>query len=226
MDENREESYNLEPIIEYSMNEEEALAYKLGLVWITLSRKLFPNHKHSSNYPKKGDPRRGSLFKYCYKLVRETKGLIPPQDYKYYIAAQLQIFKSIEAAVLITPQCLVGDKAWIRWKMWKRKFDNINKVNKEEVEKCGFPEIKSELEKTKKFLDSKFGELNEERISILKKDFERYITLGQISGFYAVLSPHIQKYCNLENVDLVYYKNNITEAAQEYFNNLFLQAPK
>src|SRR5579885_1638384 len=88
--------YNLDPIFEYNMNAEETLAYKLGLLWMAISDKLMPDYKYATRYPKKGDPRKSSLFKYCWKLSRETKGLIDVKDYKLYIAAQIHMLMAIE----------------------------------------------------------------------------------------------------------------------------------
>jgi hypothetical protein len=213
--------YYLEPIIDYNMSEEESLAYKIGLMWLEVSLNTFPTYKHSYHYPKKGDPRKSNLFKFCYKLQRETKGLIEQQEYYYYIVAQLQILKTLnlDTHPLITPQCLVGDKAWIRWKLWKNKFDKANKKELPLKEEYNLIEIKKELLKTKKFLDSKFGTLDEENFPILKKDITRYIALGMISGFYAVLSPLVQKHCNLEKIDLSCYTAN--EAVNNVFKEVF-----
>jgi hypothetical protein len=218
--------WNLDPIFEYNMNPEEILAYKLGLLWMALADQIFPDYRHSSNFPKKGDPRKSNLFKYCYKLAKETKGLIPEKDYKLYIAAQLQMLKSIEIGnthPLISPVCLVGDKAWIRWKVWKRKYDNIGKSkNLEEagLAKANFEEVKKELDKTKKFLDTKFGTLNEETFILKCKEIERNIALGTISGFYAALSPWVTKYCKLGDLDLEFFKN-VDDQTIEYFKKLF-----
>jgi hypothetical protein len=213
------DEYNLEPILEYNMTEEEAIAYKIGLLWLNHSRRLFPNYKHNSNYPKKGDPRKSHLFKICWKLQKETKGIVKYEEYNFYIIAQLQLLKNFTSELhpLITPQCLVGDNAWIRWKIWKKKFEKVNKSG-DGLKQCSSDEIKSELNKAKRLLDSKFGELTEEKVIVLKKELERNIKLGIISGFYAVLSPLISKHCDLSK--LTYYKNNINDEIIEYFKNL------
>lgn len=199
------EEYNLEPILEYSMTPDEALAFKLGLMWIEISRKLFPNSKNMTSYPKRGDPRKGSLFKHCYTLLRETRDRVDAKDYKLFINAQLQMLKAIEINgqhPLIGPWCLLGDKAWIRWKMWKKKFENINKTKTTkdvDLETPDIEEVKTELAKSKKYLFS-----TEEDFKINAGDVERAIKLGKISGFYAILSPWVKKYCNLEEIDLSY----------------------
>lgn len=218
--------YNLDPIFEYNMNEEETLAYKLGLLWMAISYKLFPDYKHASGFPKKGDPRKSSLFKYCFKLSRETKGIIDVKDYKLYIAAQLHMLKAIEIGnthPLIGPWCLVGEKAWVRWKVWKRKYDNIGKSKTLEdvgLNKANFEEVKKELDKTKKFMDNKFGPLTEETFQTKAKEIGRNISLGTISGFYAALSPWVAKYCNLGDYDLSYFKN-VDDQGKDYFKKLF-----
>lgn len=218
--------YNLDPIFEYNMNEEETLAYKLGLLWMAISHKLFPDYKHASGFPKKGDPRKSSLFKYCFKLSRETKGIIEAKDYKLYIAAQLHMLKSIEIGnthPLIGPWCLVGEKAWVRWKVWKRKYDNIGKSKTLEdvgLDKANFEEVKKELDKTKKFMDNKFGPLNEETFQTKAKEIGRNVSLGTISGFYAALSPWVIKYCSLGDYDLSYFKN-VDAQGKDYFKKLF-----
>ena len=219
--------YNLDPIFEFNMDAEETLAYKIGLMWMAISYKMFPDYKRASGFPKKGDPRKSSLFKYCYKLMRETKGLIYVKDYKLYIAAQLHILKSIEIGnthPLIGPWCLVGEKAWVRWKVWKRKYDNIGKSKTlEEVglDKSNFEEVKKELDKTKKFMD-KFNILTENDFQLKAKEIERNISLGTISGFYAALSPWVAKHCKLGDYDLTYY-NNTDQQSRDYFNKLFVE---
>lgn len=218
--------YNLDPIFEFRMNEEEILAYKLGLLWMAISHKMFPDYKHASGFPKKGDPRKSSLFKYCYKLMRETKGLIDVKDYKLYIAAQLHMLKAIEIGnthPLIAPWCLVGEKAWVRWKVWKRKYDNIGKSKTLEdvgLDKSNFEEVEKELDKTKKFMDNKFGALTEEIFQLKAKEIQRNISLGTISGFYAALSPWVTKYCKLGDYDLTYFKT-VDQQGQDYFSKLF-----
>jgi hypothetical protein len=218
------EEYNLEPIVEYSMTPDETAAYKIGILWIEISKRLFPELKRVGSFPKRGDPRKGSLFKHCYKLYTLTKGLIDIKDYKFYVAAQLQIFKAIEISgqhPFVSPACLIGDKAWVRWKIWKKKYENINKVKKvEDVDiQIDISEIQKELIKTKKFTDSKF--LNEEEFKNVSADISRAIMLGKISGFYAVLSPWVKKYCILGDIDLTYYQDNANSHVVTYFKELF-----
>jgi hypothetical protein len=218
------EEYNLDPIFEYHMTDEEAVAFKIGLIWMEMSKKTFPDYKNMASYPKKGDPRKGSLFKYCHTLMK--KGIVDPKDYKLYITAQLQMLKSIEIGTLhpnIGPWCLLGDKAIVRWKMWKTKFDNIQKSNKLKdvgLDKANFNEVKFALDRSKKILLDKLGELTEEKYKTKSKEIERWISLDLVSGFYAALSPWVKRYCNLENIDLNYFEN-VDDQSLNYFKQLF-----
>ena len=50
----------LEAIIDYEMDRLEAKAYKLLLLWLDKSRKMFPNYAHAKM--KKGDPRKSLIL--------------------------------------------------------------------------------------------------------------------------------------------------------------------
>jgi hypothetical protein len=219
----------LEPIIEYQMSDLEAKAYKVGLLWLGLTRKHFPEYKHSGGYPKKGDPRKSSLFKWCYKLVRETQGLIPDNEYVLYIKAQLDVLKAIDMGAgrhpRIEPQCLAGDKAWVRWKLWKRKYDMIAKRSTKEdvgLDVTPFDMIVRDLRSTKAFLSGRFGgDPKEEQIMMAARDMERWVALGKVSPIYALLSPWVRRHCPHLVVDLDLYKPSITAEVTNYFAELF-----
>ena len=98
-----ENELSLESISKYKMDEMESKAYKLAIKWVQLSKKIFPNYNHT--VIKKGDPRKSLIFKFCYKLARETNGLINEEDYDLYIRSQLDIIKHMSNGnpVLVTP---------------------------------------------------------------------------------------------------------------------------
>lgn len=197
----------------------EEKAYKLGLIWEELSKTIFPNYKHS-RFPKKGDPKKSSLFKYCYKLVRETCGLLGEDEYYFYVKAQLDILKSIkigEEMPLVSPQILVGDKAWIRWKIWKKKYNNVvNTVEKIGLAIYSVEEIKKELERTNLFLVGKFAGIPRKE-QLLVKDIERWLNLGKLSPFFVMLSF----LANLVKIDKDLYEKSITEEVREIFKEIF-----
>ena len=219
---------SLEPILEYHMPALHAKAYKVGLIWLVLSRKHFPNYKHTRGYPVKGDPRNSSLFKHCLRLVKDTLGLIDDREYKLYIQAQINVLKAINMGgrhPAIEPSALIGDKAWVRWKLWKKKYDKVAKQGhtKEEVglDIIPFQSVCKELDSTKKFLIGQFEKLpEEETIITAAKNIERWIALGKVSGFYALLCPWIKKHCKL-TTDLTLYEKSVTPQVRDYFQKLF-----
>lgn len=189
----------LEAIEKYSMDEMEALAFRLVLMWIEKSRKAFPDYRHATLG--KGDPRKSLMFKICYKLARETKGVLQEQDYPLYIRAQIDVLRHISrnsGNPLIDPNCLVGEKAWKRWRLWKKRYDMIPTSSGMGARGIAHGALKAVdgLEKTKEFLvKSLGGELEEQkyREAVLNNNIFRWINLGKISPYYVAVSPMIAK---------------------------------
>jgi hypothetical protein len=211
----------LELIIKYKMTDLEAKAYKICLMWQDLCKREFPN-EHHVKISKNKDPRKTTIFKYCYKLARETKGLLSgDKEYYLYITAQLQIMKLMtdgEIHALIEPQILVGEKAWKRWKIWKKKYDKkIKSIQTAEDMgiKTSKNKIKIELRKTHDFI-SKNGKMNED-------DFKNWNLSGQISPYYLALSPIAQKIMNENNIkfDRELYRPSITPEIEDFFRKEF-----
>jgi|688.fasta_scaffold66707_7 hypothetical protein len=218
---------DLELILKYKMNDTEAKAYKLILLYEELCQKEFPNERHIK-VSKNKDPRKTTIFKYCYKLIRETNGIFKEKDYYLYILAQLQILKLIKDGnihALIGPQILVGDKAWKRWKIWKKKYDKkMNKItNPTEGIITNENSIKKDLQRTLEFLiKNKCLEINQ----FINKsdDIVRWIKTGKISPYYVVLSPIISEFSrnnNLDNFDFTLYRPSITPSLEQYFREEF-----
>ena len=113
------------------MTLEESETFHIALVYESEFKKMFfSNTKESLScglslrrncLPRRGDPRKSNLFRHCWKLRRETNGLLEKSEYKNYVKANLFIVKINGGAV--DPVCITGDKAWIRYKVWKRKYD-------------------------------------------------------------------------------------------------------
>lgn len=205
----------LELILKYKMTELEAKAFKICLMWQDLCKKEFPNERHIKITLNK-DPRKTTLFKYCYKLIRETKGLLQSdKEYYIYILAQLQMLKLIKEGsvhALIEPQILVGDKAWKRWKLWKKKFDKkLKEFN--DSKQLGLVtnprQIKIEIKKTLDFLNKK------DKSKLTKENFERWYANGSISPYYIALSDFAQKL--ISNFDFDLYKPSITPEIEKFY---------
>ena len=163
----------------YKISDEgEKLAIKFLYHWIENRIKIFPNTIHSK-FDREKDPRKGSAFKYCYKLQRETKGLLKEEDYELYVKAQLHMLKYFaikynNQAIIIEPQCLVGEKAWKRWKFYKFKYDSLKNSpldKPEKLSKIDLGVLKENLLRTKKLLSSKIT-LNRDS---LRKNHEKFL---------------------------------------------------
>ena len=224
----------LDKIIEYGMNPIEAKAYKVSLLWIILSKKALPDYQHVK-LRKTGDPRKSLLFKYCFKLVTETKGLIEDRDYKLYIQAQLDVLKSITDGTvhaLVDPSCLVGDKAWRRWKMWKWKFDR-NESKYEQTSggsiKINLSLVSADLKNSKKFLDEKLPNYTKIEIKDALRDrvMVGWITLGKVSPYYVMLSPYVKEALGGREFDETFsfnlgsYKDMLDEDVEKIFKEIF-----
>jgi len=219
----------LEPIIKYRMDSMEAKAYKIALMWEDecqreLRGESFVRLKRNS------DPRKSSLFKYCFKLARETSGIIRDQEIQLYVRAQIQILKSIKqdnVHALVEPHCLVGDKAWRRWKLWKWRFDKKMgaPLNSEEISiRTSETKIKSELEASLSFL-KEMGCVSEfNKISSRREDIRRWLKNGELSCFYAVLSPWAKRcFGDLSSLefDHVYFRASVTPKIEQFFRESF-----
>lgn len=211
-----------EDIIEYAMKPLEILAYKVGAIWLHKSKKTFPDYNHSKGFPKLGDPRNSMIFKICYKLVRETQGILGLEDYALYIQAQLDIIKINSKDPIIDPSCLIGDKAWNRWLVWKNKYDKKFKVYDQQEIKNSEQRIVAELKKTKQFFFGRFeGEPKEEQIMMASTDLLRWISLGKVSYYYALMSPWVKKHCNTDALDMDFHKKSIDSKIKEEFKIIF-----
>jgi len=181
----------------YNMDADQATAFQLCHVWLDTSREIFPDYKHY-RMPKKGDPRKSMLWKLCYKLVRETKGLIPLGEYPLYIRAQLDVVKAItdgKEHPLVEPQMLVGDKAWVRWRLWKKKYDAEAKVLANQSAPT-VSKIKEAMERSKAFLFKHFrGQPTFEQMEEAagNKNLLRWAADKRLSAYYLANSDYISK---------------------------------
>lgn len=225
-------SWTLDAIIRYEMDDLQAKAFKLSLLWETLSQQQFPKLQHT-RLRTTGDPRKSHLFRICYKLVRDTLGLIPDPEYKLYILAQLHVLKHISDLVSVDPQILTGERAWRRWKLWKRKYDSYienQKITlKDTKTEINLQNIRIELEQTKTFLAQKLGSLTKEAISIAIKDhsFIKWVSMKRVSPYFVLLSPWVSEAIEGKQWDDVFlydlsdYKMKINSDIEKLFKEIF-----
>lgn len=226
------EKMRLEAILDYDMDLLEGKAYKLCLMWMETSQRIFPEYSHSGM--KSGDPRKSLLFKTCYKLVRETQGIIEDCDYNLYIRAQLEVLKHISKTVnsnlLISPNCLTGEKAWKRWKLWKRKYDSLTKKTEDfSISSVGIAKALDGINKTQEFYLKSFSllpTLEQFTVKYSKKQILTLINLGKISPYYLCISPFIKVLLSEKelaeiNFDFNAYKHCINEEVLLKFKEMF-----
>lgn len=224
----------LEEILEYQMDETQAKAFKLSLLWEQLAEKEFPGYPHI-NLRRNGDPRKSILFRHCFRLVRETKGIIPDEEYKLYMLAQLHVMKYIcdNGCARVDPIILVGEKAWRRWKYWKKKYDR--KMNQRQTVDdvqvtAPLHAIKRDLERTRKFLSKTFGKtrsFTDISQAVRTMMMTRWVNFDEVSPYYVVMSPWVQKVLDGRDIEEVFcidmqvYLRSVTPEASEAFRKIF-----
>jgi hypothetical protein len=219
----------LDAIFEWNMTVQEAEAYKLCLIWEEQIKKLFPNGRFA-RIPDKGDPRKCNLFKHCWKLHRLTRGLLKEDEYKLYVVANLHILKHHNAR--IEPNSLCGDKAWVRWRVWKRMYDKkALEVRGEEVPPSlsVSPKIVIELDRTKLFLfeKSEGAPTKEKTKAFLERSMKIWVSMGKVSYYYIVLSPWINELAKIEDLEQKYlfdaslYREKADEGVKAFFKKEF-----
>lgn len=207
-------------------NEPERKAFLILNCWLNLRNKIFPNYNH----PKiSKNPKTSVLFKVCYKLQSETKGYLKEEEYKLYVLAQLSVLKHIQSSggdPHIDINCLVGEKAWKRWKLWKKKYDEItlcNTISGNEIKIIGL------LLKTKDFLNkNNFNYKNYDSFLNEKEKLLSWIKLGYITPYFLILSELFQKLLNENeeikkslNDKIEIYKETCTDVIRNKFKNIF-----
>lgn len=222
---------DLEPILQYNMNDMEAKAFKLCLLWHEILRKELPEYR--KDRIKRGDPRKSLIFKYCYKLARETQGIIPDEDYKLYITAQIQVLKSIKSGdvhALVEPGCLVGERAWKRWKMWKYKYDFVYKKQTNEGTilnvHINHSRLHTELVQTRVWLQNQLGEhYTLKDLQRSKLDLVKWIAFSKVSPYYVVLSSFVKQHFGdpfeAFGIDPELYEKDITDNIRQAFKVVF-----
>jgi hypothetical protein len=219
------------------MNDLEARAYKISLLYLEKVIKLFPNEIHYK--VPKGDPRKSYVFKHCYKLLRIHGQDLLEEDIKLYVHAQLDILKHItkdQEHPRISPDILSGPKAWNRWLLWKDKYNKTKKfVATATAETVINKNLENEalelLQKTKMFFLVIFDKITKEKIleSLDKGEFWLWVRWGKVSYYYLLISPIIKQWLESNQATLsskvqfesTLYQGGLTEKTFEYFKKEF-----
>lgn len=183
--------------LHYKMTQEEGRAYYYSLLYLRLAREAFPGWRHGN--VRRGDPRKSELFRYCWKMLEETnaKGL-DPTDREAFIRAQLAIFKANEDPEnppLVSPNCLVGPKAWARWCVWKGELNKQKQAEKLVEIKPDYDLTFRALRVTRDFLRSREIDTAEKVWQALESgDMSRWMHVGQVSACYLLMSPTTKRW--------------------------------
>jgi len=227
----------LERLVKYNITDPmESKAYKIALIWEDTIREEMPRVQHTK-LSKTGDPRKCTLFKYCYKLAKETNGLIDDFHYKWYILAQIHVLKGIcdSKGVHARIDCnsITGDKAWKRWQVWESKFKKkiVQPYNVEDLDiKAKKSKVLEDLDRTRRFIFSQFEvypTIDQIQKLMVDHTLVRWVSLGRLSPFYALLSPLLKKCLDgrsMEDVfhfDLSVYRKSLTLEIEELFKEKF-----
>lgn len=222
-------------IFQYDMTLDEAEVYSLAVLYQSEFLKTFKPEEidgqaiRRNTLPKRSDPRKSNLFRHCWKLRRETRGLLEADEYRPYILANLVILKANQAH--IEPNAICGNKAWIRWKIWKRwhdrKLAELASLPPPPSISETDPKIIREIDRTKKFLFERCeGQPTKQKIQQFVEQgiFKIWVITGKVSQFYVSLSPFILSKDNLMkecSIDPNLISEMITEQVRRYFATEF-----
>jgi len=221
-------------IFQWHMKPLEIEAYKLAVCYEKEYRRLFGETADGqavrrNSLPKRTDPRKSNLFRHCWKMRRETRGLIDSTEYRNYIIGNLTILKLQNAHV--EPNGICGDKAWIRYKVWKRKYDakmaEVAATAPPPSVSTTSPKIIGQIDKTKKFLFERCdGEPTFDKMKnfIDTGIFKFWVATGKVSHYYVVISPFVARACDVDKLaeqcafSAALMREKITEEVKGYFD--------
>lgn len=218
-------------IFQWNMTTTEAQVFKLCCIWEDQTQKLFPRDNSLARLPSRSDPRDCQLFKFCWKLLRETRGLLKDDEYRLYIIANLAVLKADKR--YISPNGLCGNNAWIRWKIWKKLYEakKAELAGEEPPKTIEInPKVMRQLECTKRLLHEKCeGVPTFECLEEWCKNgsLQNWLMSGKVSPYYVLLSPWVSKLCKIEDLektcsfDSKLFIPNINDGVKAYFEKEF-----
>ena len=171
--------------------------------------------------------------------MRETEQKIDEEDYPIYIQAQIDIIQSVTAAHRkdpnLQPNCLVGEKAWNRWLVWRKKYQHrlasAEMIQSAENTPQLTKSVKIALNEAKDFLTKKLEILTKDQIkaAVSSRTLLRWAATGQISPYYVLLSPILNQWLaerkldasDILHIDLNFYRPAINEEIKSYFRESY-----
>lgn len=214
----------LQLISEYSLNKEEAIALRLMFIYLEVCKKYFPDL--TPKYSFKKDPRKYETWKYCWKMLEETKEKLGFDEYRMFIEAQILVTIKIAKRGMMHPSVLVGDAAWNRWLIWKKNFIKAKRipVTQETVYvQIDADDIKNELKYSKSALLKRLKDITPQNILSNMTLILRLYRMGIISPFFLSMNPTTVQYIKDNNIEfnLYNYRKRLTEDIKKYYEELF-----
>ena len=125
--------YNPELALKYGYHGDDEKIYRICCVWVMLSRKIFPDYRHS-RIPQIAKLKNSILFKTIRKLLNERQ-FERLEEYVYFIRAQLMVLKNYVVntgnPVLVEPVILTGEPSERRWFYWKKLVAQANNITRQ-----------------------------------------------------------------------------------------------
>lgn len=228
------ENYIVNIIKKYNIEDsQEIRALTLYYYWIINIKKIFPDMRHGK-FNENKDPRNSTIFRYCYKLQRETT--LEEKNYENYIRAQLIILrflsKKYNRELVIDVNCICGEKAWKRWKAYqsrliKTKNDSVNNY----VSYPNIHKLERELTETKDFLKNKIKVIDEENLKNNIDNIKFWFFLRKINPYFIVLNKHFNNIMNNEDIrkifkiDPILYLERTNDRIKELYFKIFKEKP-
>jgi hypothetical protein len=217
----------LQLISEYSLNKEEAIALRLMFIYLEICKKYFP--ESTPYYTFKKDPRKYETWKYCRKMLEETKGKLGFAEYRLFIEAQILVTIKISKKGMMHPSVLTGEAAWRRWQIWKKNFikaKNIPVVQETTYEQINADDVKKELKYSKTALLKRLIDITPKNILDNMTLIMRLYRMGVISPFFLAMNPTTVQYIKDHNLEfnLYNYRKRLTEDVKKYYEELFPSA--
>ena len=223
----------LNAIFEHKMTMPEAEAFKIALLWEEELERAFPQEErlrlpNHNRLPKRTDPRKSALFRYCWKIRRELKDLIRSEEMVLFIRGNLTILKKHDACIDIA--AMTGEKAWLRWKVYQRWFKQKQQetASTPQLEGVVDRKIVIQIDKSKKFIFEQCGGIPTfDKIKSFYEDglFGIWISQDRISKYYVALSPFMKPYApeiaKKYLFDLNLYVSKVSPGVLAYFKDEF-----
>lgn len=225
-------------IFEWNMNTQQAEVFKLAMYYEQMYRKICGQNVDGqairrNSLPRRGDPRKSAVFRHCWQMKRETRGLIEDHEYKLFILGNLTLLMLQKA--YIGPNSICGDKAWIRFKIYKRKYDAkvaelASKTPPPSVNTTS-PKVICQIDRTKKFLFERCdGSPTFDKIKTFIESgvFKFWVVSGKVSEYYVILSPFIAKAVDVDSFaeqcpfSAALMRECLTTEINEYFKHEYI----